>query len=299
MSQPFNSALSLKIYGKTIITGEHAVIRGAPAVIVPVKEKYLEISHHNTTDEFKADFDGLMKEDLSLVFFGVLEKALKVVNRKHSELKGELKLFNSVPVGTGLGASATLCVAMGRFFESLDWIKSEHLYEFCRQLENLFHGESSGADIACAMMGKPIVFQRPSQITELNITWKPKLYISYCGQRGMTSECVRMVKDLANTNAQEAAKIDQDMKDSVELVKQAFASNEKEGLVDLIDSINKARSCFERWGLTAGPLDTHMKKLTEEGAIAVKPTGSGRGGHVISLWRSEPKSSFELIPIKF
>jgi mevalonate kinase len=76
-------------------------------------------------------------------------------------------------------------------------------------------------------------------------------------------------------------------------------SGEKEGFVDLIESINKARSCYERWGLTAGALDTHMKKLTEEGALAVKPTGSGRGGFVISLWRSEPQSSFGLIPLKF
>lgn len=293
-----SSNFHLKIYGKCIIAGEHAVIRGSPALVVPVKEKYLEISHHNTTDEFKAEFEGLMKEDLSLVFFGVLEKALKVINKKHSDLKGELRLHNTVPVGAGLGASATLCVAVGRFLEHLGWVSQEHLYEFCRQLENLFHGESSGVDIASTLAGTPIEFQRPSQITELNFNWKPKLYISFCGQRGMTAECVRMVKELWTLKESEAAKIDQDMKDSVLLAKKALMSGESEGFVDLIESINKARSCYERWGLTAGPLDTHMKKLTEDGALAVKPTGSGRGGYVISLWRTEPKSA-DLIPLRF
>lgn len=294
MSSEFN----LKIYGKCIIAGEHAVIRGAPALVVPVKEKYLEISHHNTSDEFRVEFEGLMKDDLSLVFFGVLEKALKVIGKKNSDLKGELHLNNSVPVGAGLGASATLCVAVGRFLEHLGWVEGDHLYEFCRQLENLFHGESSGVDIASTLAGKPIEFQRPSQITELNINWKPKLYISFCGQRGMTAECVRMVKDLWSSKEQEATKIDQDMKESVLLAKKALMNGEKEGFVDLIESINKARSCYERWGLTAGALDAHMKKLTEDGALAVKPTGSGRGGYVISLWRSEPKSE-DLIPIQF
>lgn len=291
--------LNLKIFGKCIIAGEHAVIRGSPALVVPVKEKFLDISYKNTPDEFKVEFEGLMKEDLSLVFFGVLEKALKVVGKKHSDLKGELKLNNTVPVGAGLGASATLCVAVGRFLEHFDWIKSEHLYEFCRQLENLFHGESSGVDIASTLAGKPIEFQRPSQITELHIHWNPKLYISHCGQRGMTSECVRVVKDLWFTKEAEATKIDHDMKESVLLAKRALQSTEKEGFLDLIESINKARSCYERWGLTAGALDNHMKKLTEDGALAVKPTGSGRGGYVISLWRTEPTTSLELIPLKF
>ena len=293
-----NLDFNLKIYGKCIIAGEHAVIRGSPALVVPVKEKYLEISHLNTTDEFRVDFDGLMKDDLSLVFFGVLEKALKVVGKKNSELRGELRLHNTVPVGAGLGASATLCVAVGRFLEHLGWVNNQNLYEFCRQLENLFHGESSGVDIASTLAGEPIEFQRPSQITELHLNWKPKLYISYCGQRGMTAECVRLVKELWTTKEQEASKIDQDMKESVLLSKKALMSGEGEGLVDLIESINKARSCFERWGLTAGALDNHMKKLTEDGAIAVKPTGSGRGGYVISLWRQEPKS-VDLIPIQF
>lgn len=292
------AGFNLKIFGKCIIAGEHAVIRGSPALVVPVKEKFLEISYKNTSEEFKVEFEGLMKEDLSLVFFGVLEKALKVVNKKHSDLTGELKLTNTVPVGAGLGASATLCVAVGRFLEHLNWISPEHLYEFCRQLENLFHGESSGVDIASTLAGQPIEFQRPSQITEININWNPKLYISYCGQRGMTSECVRLVKDQWLRNEVEASKIDQDMRESVLLAKKALMSGEKEGFVDLIESINKARSCYERWGLTAGALDTHMKKLTEEGALAVKPTGSGRGGYVISLWRTEPKLA-DLIPLKF
>jgi mevalonate kinase len=295
MGMDFN----LKIFGKCIIAGEHAVIRGSPAIVLPVKEKYLEIFYKKTTDELKVEFEGHMKEDLSLVFFGVLEKALNVLRKKHSDLVGELKLVNTVPVGAGLGASATLCVAIGRLLQHFGWVSEEHLYEFCRQLENLFHGESSGVDIASTLMGRPIEFQRPSQITELKIKWQPKLYISYCGQRGMTSECVRLVKDFSFTNEKEAVKIDHDMRESVALAKKSLMSEEKDGLVDLIESINKARSCFERWGLTAGALDQHMKKLTEEGALAVKPTGSGRGGYVISLWRSEPKTTFDLIPLKF
>src|SRR5690606_2822493 len=114
-----------------------------------------------------------------------------------------------------------------------------------------------------------------------------------------TSECVQRVKEFWKTNPDEARRIDQDMEDSVRLAKSSLMSGENDGLVGFIESINKARSCFERWSLISTDLEAHMKKLTEEGALAVKPTGSGRGGYVISLWRSEPHSQFDLIPLKF
>ena len=42
-----------------------------------------------------------------------------------------------------------------------------------------------------------------------------------------------------------------------------------------------------------------MQILREAGAIALKPTGSGSGGHVISLWQNAPPKSlpFALVDI--
>lgn len=38
-----------------------------------------------------------------------------------------------------------------------------------------------------------------------------------------------------------------------------------------------------------------MNRLTAEGALAVKPTGSGGGGFVLSLWDRQPPESLELL----
>ncbi len=49
-------------------------------------------------------------------------------------------------------------------------------------------------------------------------------------------------------------------------------------------------------GLISESLQQHMQQLLHEGALAVKPTGSGSGGYVLSLWESEPTNE-ELIRV--
>jgi mevalonate kinase len=46
-------------------------------------------------------------------------------------------------------------------------------------------------------------------------------------------------------------------------------------------------------------LEEHLGDLKRAGAVAVKPTGSGHGGYVLSLWRDEvPRlSRWELVPV--
>ena len=107
---------------------------------------------------------------------------------------------NWIPIGAGLGASAALCVAITKWFFYLGWIASEQMYEFARSLEDLFHGESSGVDIAVSLESKGIKFQRGGGREHINLAWRPKWYLSYCGKIGVTSECVEKSKKLYDKN---------------------------------------------------------------------------------------------------
>lgn len=73
---------------------------------------------------------------------------------------------------------------MARWFHSLKLIREIEMYEFARTLENLFHGESSGVDIAVALSGEGIRFTRATDVTASNrqvvdLQWKPTWYVSY------------------------------------------------------------------------------------------------------------------------
>ncbi len=287
-----------RTYGKWILAGEHAVLRGCPALVFPLTSKWLELQYRATKESLKLELTGERGEELKLLFWGVLEKACEIKNIRRYEMTGELKLKSSVPVGAGMGASAAFCVAMARWFENLGLVKNDEIYEFARELENLFHGESSGVDIAVAMTAKPLLFVRNEERRTLELKWKPKMYISYSEKRGVTVDCVNKVKSILASSPALGEKIDREMKKSVEICKAALFEDNSDRLHMLAEGIDLAASCFQQWGLTEGEPDKHMTWLRAKGALAVKPTGSGGGGYILSLWDKEPPSEVleKLIP---
>lgn len=291
-----------RTYGKWILSGEHSVLRGAPALVFPLYSRSLNLSFQEDAEATSLDLKlkGKHGEELQLLFWGVLEKACELKKIPRSSLKGRLTIESFIPVGAGMGASAAFCVAMTRWFQSLGWLDDGEVYEFARQLENLFHGESSGVDVAVVMQEQPLYFLRNGIRKVLNPTWQPQWYISYSGQRGVTSECVQKVKNFIVQNPEQGELLDKEMSRSVELANQALAVDPKKGLPILVESINTAAQCFLKWGLTEGSLKSRMDELKSQGAIAVKPTGSGNGGYILSLWSSQPPPEIfsQLIPIR-
>ncbi len=283
------TSFETSVPGKWILAGEHAVLRGSPALVFPLKSRRLQLSFQpQTGQDLKLELEGEHGPEMHLLFWSVLEKACEKCQISRESLQGTLKLSSQIPIGAGLGASAALCVAIGQWFQGMGLIQASEVYEFSRQLENLFHGESSGVDIAVALSKEGIRFTRSGERSELSLQWKPRWYVSYSGKRGVTLECVNKVKALIAREPELGTKIDQDMKESVQIAERALSLPESEGLPMLKQSMDLAKSCFDRWGLT---VDSHVEKLIESGAYAVKPTGSGDGGYVLSLWRTPPPAS--------
>ena len=289
---------SSRSFGKWILAGEHAVLRGCPALVFPISSRFLDLEYRATRQDLELILQGDHGNELQLLIWGVLEKACELKGLSRSQLKGQLVLTSSIPVGAGMGASAALCVALTRWLGFLGFVAESDYYEFARQLENMFHGESSGVDIAVALSGQPLRFVRDGARELFTPLWQPQWYISYSGQRGVTLECVNKVKALIAAQPELGAALDEQMRQAVELAQGALLKPQAEGWNQLLQAISLADECFERWGLSEGAPQTHMQWLREQGAIAVKPTGSGGGGYVLSLWTSEPKVEVKKLLVK-
>lgn len=274
-------------FGKWILAGEHSVLRGAPALAFPLLSQSFQLIFEPSTHDLSVSFEGERGSDYRLLFHGVLEQALDRLKVKRDSLKGSVRIVSSLPVGSGLGASAALCVAMSRWFCFQKFISEEEVYSFARSLEDLFHGESSGVDIAVSMKGHGIHFIRNQEMKDLDLSWKPNLYLSYSGSKGLTAQCVSKVKSLIEAHPEHGEQLDLQMNEAVDLAEQALThSYTLQQEKDLKNALLLARDCFDKWGLVFGDLKDHIRKLEEAGAIAVKPTGSGGGGYALSLWQT-------------
>lgn len=284
--------------GKWILAGEHAVLRGHEALVFPVTDYKLTLSYYHSPSQLNANYEGTSSADMHLLFWSVLEEGQQLLGHSLNQLTGHFNINSNIPLGVGLGASAALCVAMARWFAAQNFIAQDQIADFARKLENLFHGKSSGLDIAGVAAKKGIRFKLGA-VEPLLINWQPQWYLSSCGQVGITSHCIKRVNELWQIDPDKGAAVDQLMSKAVTKARQALGGKQANSQALLIEALKEGTECFNQWGLISANLNQHMQALYEQGALAVKPTGSGNGGYVISLWDqiTPPALEVELITL--
>ena len=288
--------LYFKVPGKVILSGEHSVIRGYEALVFPLKSKYLEFSYFKNSSPLTIESTGTSASDLQLIIWSVIQKILTESKIDRSKLVGHLHIHSEMIFGAGMGGSASLSVGLARLLKFLDLL-NEDLFTFSKKVEDLFHGESSGLDVAVVLNEAPLLYKRHHPFQVLKSYELPHLYMSHTGLRGVTIDCVNKVKGLFNTDPEFAKSLDERMQASVTLMKTQLGY--KDHLNEWAQSLNLAQSCFEDWGLVPLEAKNHIEMLKREGAIACKMTGSGGGGFVISLWPNKiDYKKLNMIPIE-
>lgn len=286
---------------KCVIAGEHAVLRGHPALVCPLSTLMLSLNYHYTASPLHIILAPEQMHWKSLFYAG-LTKSLQLINKSITTLTGTFKVDSNIPIGVNLGASAALCVALSKWIAAQGWLDATpvQLATFATQLEHVFHGESSGMDVAAVLSSQPILFKRDvTPWQTVTLCWQPQWYVSSCQHHGLTADCVKQVKQLLADDPTRAQTIDNQMHNSVMQAFTALQSPATTGFALLCDAMQQAAGCFEQWGLVSQPLATHIKWLYQQGASAVKPTGAGSGGYALSLWENPPPLAIRhsLLPV--
>lgn len=279
------SKFNTKTHGKWILCGEHAVLRGHGAIVFPVIDKILNFEFiPNNSNELTIDSLYLGKNDPKIhqVITDIIFQAFELAQISAKSIIGNIKISSNIEAGIGMGASAALCVAISRWLHEENFI--QNTYEFAKSLENFFHGQSSGLDIAAVNTENCIYFQG-GDFKKIQLTWHPDLRISSCGEASTTSKCIGKTQNIWKHNQAYAKQLDERMQASTELAIHALQSNQPSRFAQLQQAIIQAHDCFQDWGLISKKMMEHIHDLQAQGAKAVKPTGSGGGGLVVSLWK--------------
>ena len=283
--------------GKWILTGEHAVLRGKSAIVFPMMSRRFILDYQAENTPLDIHFTGMMSDTLIQSFWEGMDRALLRLKLKRSDLSGHFVANNQIPVGSGMGASAALSVTLARWFAHQKKLKPEKITEFATDIEHLYHGKSSGLDIAGVQSKNGIIFSR-GKSKPLQIRWQPNFALSFSEETGNTAQCIAKVQQIQENHPELALKIDEQMQQSCDIAEQALQETRETGLNKLIEAMELGLQCFQQWGLVRNKMAEHIEILKQRGAFAVKPTGSGNGGYVISLWANTIPADLHSVSIE-
>jgi diphosphomevalonate decarboxylase len=280
-----------RVRGKWVLAGEHAVLRGANALALPHPEFALELDYIPAASGGPEVIE-VVPSSAQTVITEILQS---VLDSSMAQPSGKLEIKSSIPIGAGLGSSAALCVAMGRWLAPILGITtSAGLQEFATRLEHRFHGKSSGMDVAAIVAGEPIAFSMPSATkgtggaAPLGIQKLPKFTFHDTGLRARTSDCVAKVEKLREKDAALAAKLDEQMSAAsnlaVEGLLQYSANPSQQALETIASAMRHAQECYYSWQLIPPQAQKLEDELRAQGALATKITGAGDGGMIVALW---------------
>lgn len=256
---------------KVIVAGEHAVLAGHPALVVPIKNKQL-IGSFRDQNKFDAICFGSNMANATDLWRSFIIRACEL---RKCEPRGIWTLNIDIPIGAGLGFSSALAVLTAKWMAELGYLPAAEIFSFAHELEQPIHGFSSGCDVAGALANDPIIYNMIGRLDYLSNNWRPNLAWSSTNSKSNTKDQILKVRNCQNIN------ITTNMANAA---KSAISAWQTEDLYLLATAMNKANEAFKEWGLVTAAMQAKMDLYNSLGAIACKPTGAGGGGCILSLW---------------
>lgn len=256
-------------FGKLILVGEHAVVYGHPALAFGVDR--------GTTLRV-AGAEGPTQLHMPGPRAPAPDPRLRALMSEHfGDTGAHLTLTTDLPIGRGMGSSASLAVALAR--AHLAWnsrpADPDALWSHAMATERRFHGNPSGVDVACALHGGVLRFVRgaPPTFTSLACpAWQVVVLDS--GVAGPTAELVERVR-------RQRPRIDLLLERVGELVGEAEeALHDPPALGRLLD---ENHAILRQIGVSSPTLDDLVGLARGAGAWGAKLSGAGGGGVVIAL----------------
>ncbi|AYG01816.1 MULTISPECIES: mevalonate kinase [Lactococcus] len=276
-------------HSKLILIGEHSVVYGQPAIALPVTILKTTVTitaskfgQYIENNEFRRRLD-LMGDE----FEGIRQLIMRLLAKFHSSsMPFSLEIDSNIPLGRGLGASASLATAITRaiydFFDTE--LLEKDLIFYANFSENITHGKSSGIDVATVNSEHPLWFIKDEAIEPFELNLHGFIVIGDTGVHGFTSQAINIVREkLVEEKQVTQAYIDQ-LGDLAKASKSFLMTNK---LSELGQVMNKAHSVLSSLGVSHPRLETLVDVALKNGALGAKLTGSGLGGVMVALAENE------------
>jgi mevalonate kinase len=261
---------------KVILTGEHFVVHGAEALAAAIPV----YSTAYVYDSKKLEIHSACFSEDSLK---PVEKTLQSISEEYGlEPRVKIVIDSKIPVGSGLGSSASVLVSVASAFMKYNGIEPspEKIAKHAMVGEKYIHGNPSGIDTAACTYGKVIRFRIGRKVNIMDLKKNMSLVIVNSRKRRRTSTLVERFKKMKEESSGTFGSLAKFVDYLSEQVCSAIGANNLEKLGSLLTA-NHAILSFV--GVSTAELDKIVEILLKSGCYGAKLTGAGGGGCVVAL----------------
>lgn len=256
--------------GKLIVLGEHSVVYGHRAIAAAVSR--------GTTVTLEP-CAGPTCLGRAPIRDDRLMQAIRAVVPDHGL---RVHIDTDLPVGRGMGSSASLSIALLRAVAALrderPDFRTLHAQGF--ELERIFHGNPSGLDHAVAALGGALVYRRQEPPTPVTMASLQAVVLD----TGVAGDTAALVAGVASRRPA----IDGALDRLGELVERALPVLSDPPALGAL--FNEAHAALRQIGVSTDTLDQLVELALCNGAVGAKLSGAGGGGVVLALTPEGPEA---------
>lgn len=303
-------SLTLSAPGSIMITGEHAVVYGHPALVAAIEQRIMVSFEERSDRLIEVHSDICPTTSIPIEETrpdGPLRYVLGAVALYRSGLKHGLtiRITSDINPTLGLGSSAAVTIAMlgglklwvdgpkrnnGQLSQSDYQVIHHQALGLVRQIQ----GRGSGADLAASLHGGMISYQLPPELISVQTSEAPQHFaiigrmpkpaemsLRYCGYKTPTGTVLAQIAErMAGREKEFAALYDRMGEVSSATIKAATAKN----WTRFAHEINHYQTLMEELGVSDPVLDNLINQARQSpGIMAAKISGSGLGDCILAF----------------
>src|SRR3990172_3778845 len=265
------SQITVSAPGKIIISGEHAVVYGYPALICAVN-LYAKVGIEIT----KGNLD-IYPDQAKDIVLRSLKNTERFLDTKFEGLK--INLNSEIPIGCGMGLSAAVSVAVATALmnHKAGKIILKHINEIAYETEKYYHVNSSGADPAISTYGGFLWYRKETTNFKVLTPLKPKINLAsfIIINTGKPDENTgQMVEGVLKFYKNNPAKTEKTFQKIENITRSFLRYLLKEESVSLTELIRENERYLEELEVVSDSTKSLIKKIEKIGGAA-KITGAG------------------------
>ena len=282
---------------KAILSGEHAVVYGKPALATAINLRLKFI----VTKLARSYKDSKSMKEINFISDEV-KKYLIIQKIKYVDKPFNYKIESEIPVGRGLGSSAALSVAsVASFLEFYTGKQFDKkiINDIAFEIEKHFHSNPSGVDNSASCFGGLILYQKKVSLKKLddkiskNIE-KNLLLIDSGKPEETTGEMVKLVigrqieLDEIRCNRMKSVNPTETIFDRIEIeTNKILNSIEKENVDQFKNSLFFNEKLLEELGVVSDRTKKLLKELSKFGVGKVTGAGGRKKGSGFILFYTD------------